>query len=44
MHLFIVRIVETGAMLEEWRQSGIIPPLQKGDLSRCTNYRGIEPQ
>ncbi|KAE8663451.1 hypothetical protein F3Y22_tig00112968pilonHSYRG00020 [Hibiscus syriacus] len=41
-HIFNI-ILESAKMLEEWRESTVIPIYKnKGDPQRCANYRGIK--
>ncbi|KAK3926620.1 LOW QUALITY PROTEIN: Craniofacial development protein 2 [Frankliniella fusca] len=41
LKLIIDTIIKEGAMPSEWRRSLPMPLPKKGDLSQCTNYRGI---
>ena len=41
LSLVLNQAFETAVVPEEWKVSGIVPILKKGDLSVCGNYRGI---
>jgi hypothetical protein len=40
MHQLIIKIWTTETIPEEWNWN-IICPLHKGDVTKCSNYRGI---
>jgi len=41
LRLIIQRVIETHTMPEEWKKSMVMPLPKKGDLTQCSNYRGI---
>jgi sorting nexin-29 len=39
--MFIISIWNKEELLEEWKESTVVPIYKKGDKTDCNNYRGI---